>query len=76
MTGSTRRPPPPAPEDWPESVLPGQRSGEGSADLWKHVERDERRKAGQGPMRTRKPAPEAPPPPPVDPKDPAEPGTA
>lgn len=66
---SPKGPPPPDTQGGPESVLPGQRSGEGSADLWKHVERDEQRKAGHGASRRKKPGsgeelPEPVPPPP------------
>jgi hypothetical protein len=48
------KPPKPAPDpskDAPESVLPGDRSGEGSQDLFKHIQRDIRRKAGLPPLR-------------------------
>lgn len=38
--------PPPDTQGGPESILPGERSGEGSKDLFKHVQRDIRRKAG------------------------------
>jgi hypothetical protein len=38
--------PPREPDGGPESVLPGERSGEGSADLFRHIVRDEQRKAG------------------------------
>ncbi|NML47049.1 hypothetical protein HHL11_25110 [Ramlibacter sp. G-1-2-2] len=34
---------------WQESRLPGQRSGEGVKDIFKHVLRDIRRKAGLPP---------------------------
>lgn len=51
-------PPPPDTEGGPESMLPGQRSGEGVQDLFKHIERDQRRKAGL-PTR-RKPEPKKP----------------
>ena len=37
---------PAEPEGGPESILPGERSGEGSKDLFKHIVRDEQRKAG------------------------------
>lgn len=37
---------PPEPDAGPESMLPGERSGEGAKDLFKHIERDLRRKAG------------------------------
>ena len=33
-------------EGTPESILPGDRSGQGSRDLFQHVERDIRRRAG------------------------------
>lgn len=39
-----QKPPPDA--DWQESRLPGDRSGEGSKDLFKLIQRDIRRKAG------------------------------
>jgi hypothetical protein len=38
--------PAPGDERRPESILPGDRSGLGSKDLFKHVERDIRRRAG------------------------------
>jgi hypothetical protein len=38
--------PPPPDTEWQESLLPGERSGEGSKDLFKHMQRDMRRKAG------------------------------
>lgn len=41
----TPKPPPPDAQG-PESMLPGTRSGHGSDDLFKHIERDIRRKAG------------------------------
>jgi hypothetical protein len=34
-----------------ESALPGDRSGEGSKDLFKHIQRDIRRKAGLPPKK-------------------------
>jgi hypothetical protein len=37
--------------DWQESRLPGDRSGEGSKDLFKLLQRDIRRKAGLLPPR-------------------------
>jgi hypothetical protein len=40
------QPHPPDTEGGPESLLPGERSGEGSQDLFKHIQRDIRRKAG------------------------------
>jgi hypothetical protein len=45
-SGGVQPAPADAGPDWPESVLPGERSGEGSQDLFKHVQRDIRRKAG------------------------------
>jgi len=36
----------PEPDAGPESMLPGERTGEGAKDLFKHIERDQRRKAG------------------------------
>jgi hypothetical protein len=42
----TPKPPPPDTEGGPESLLPGERSGEGSKDLFRHIQRDIRRKAG------------------------------
>ncbi|HYE41281.1 MAG TPA: hypothetical protein VEB23_15185 [Ramlibacter sp.] len=47
MTAS-RQPPkqPPESDGGPESIMPGERSGEGSHDLFKHIVRDEQRKAG------------------------------
>lgn len=48
MTEPKRTPQKPEPEAGPESVLPGQRSGEGVDDLFQHILRDERRKAGLG----------------------------
>ena len=44
--GKPKTDPPEPAADWPESVLPGDRSGEGSDDLFKHVERDIQRRAG------------------------------
>ena len=38
--------PAPPGEVTPESILPGDRSGQGSKDLFQHVERDIRRRAG------------------------------
>jgi hypothetical protein len=50
-----KKPPaPPDTEGGPESILPGERSGEGSKDLFKHIQRDIRRKAAGVPMK-RKP---------------------
>jgi hypothetical protein len=43
--------PPPDTEGGPESLLPGERSGEGSKDLFKHIQRDIRRRAGLPPTR-------------------------
>lgn len=44
------RKPVPAPEaQGPESRLPGERSGQGSQELFKLIERDIRRKAGLPP---------------------------
>jgi hypothetical protein len=40
------QPPPREPDTGAESVLPGERSGEGSHDLFKHIQRDIRRKEG------------------------------
>ena len=37
---------PAEPESGPESIMPGERSGEGSKDLFKHILRDQQRKAG------------------------------
>ncbi|HVE53117.1 MAG TPA: hypothetical protein VNB23_07000 [Ramlibacter sp.] len=42
----TKKREPPEAEDWRDSVLPGQRSGEGSKDLFEQVQKDIRRKAG------------------------------
>lgn len=61
MTRSPPREPPK--EDWPESIMPGERSGEGSDELFKHIQKDERRKAGVTP---RPPEPDLPP---SDPSD-------
>jgi hypothetical protein len=44
-----RKPDPPADTSWQESRLPGERSGEGVKDIWKHVERDIRRRLGLPP---------------------------
>ena len=42
-----KTPKPPADsQGGPESMLPGHRSGEGSDDIFKQIERDIRRKAG------------------------------
>jgi hypothetical protein len=41
--------PAPDPQGGPESRLPGERSGQGSRDLFKLIERDIRRKAGLPP---------------------------
>lgn len=38
--------PPPDSQGGPESMLPGHRSGEGSQDIFKQIERDIRRQAG------------------------------
>lgn len=46
-----QKPAPDTSKDFPESVLPGDRSGEGSKDLFKHIQRDIRRKAGLPPLR-------------------------
>lgn len=48
MTEPKRTQHKPPPDTGPESVLPGQRSGEGVDDLFQHILRDERRKAGLG----------------------------
>lgn len=56
MTGNVK---PPPKDDWAESIMPGERSGEGSEDLFRHIQKDERRKAGVTPKR---PEPETPPP--------------
>ena len=40
------QPPPREPDPGAESILPGERSGEGSQDLFKHIQRDIRRKEG------------------------------
>jgi hypothetical protein len=53
----------PPKEDWGESIMPGERSGEGSAELFRHIQKDERRKAGVTP----KPVDPDPPPPGQDP---------
>lgn len=37
---------PPEHDAGPESIMPGERSGEGSRDLFRHIVRDEQRKAG------------------------------
>lgn len=47
-------PPPPDTEGGPESLLPGERSGEGSKDIFRHIQRDIRRKASGVPVK-RKP---------------------
>jgi hypothetical protein len=44
-----RKPETPPDTGWQESRLPGDRSGEGVKDIFKHVERDIRRKAGLPP---------------------------
>jgi hypothetical protein len=49
-----KTPPPPDTEGGPESIMPGERSGEGSKDLFKHIQRDIRRKATGVPLK-RKP---------------------
>lgn len=46
LPSSPDTPPSEPSTDWPESVLPGARSGEGSNDLFRHIQRDIRRKAG------------------------------
>jgi hypothetical protein len=46
---SGRKTKPPADTSWQESQLPGERSGEGVADLFKLMQRDLRRKAGLPP---------------------------
>ena len=46
MTPSKPPKQPPDTEGGPESIMPGERSGEGSGDLFKHIVRDEQRKAG------------------------------
>lgn len=56
QTGSGK---PPPKEEWAESIMPGERSGEGSAELFRHIQKDERRKAGITP---KPPEPETPPP--------------
>jgi hypothetical protein len=43
--------PPPPDTEWQESRLPGERSGEGSKDLFKHIQQDIRRKAGMPPRK-------------------------
>lgn len=48
------KPPPPDTEGGPESLLPGERSGEGSKDIFRHIQRDIRRKAAGVPVK-RKP---------------------
>ena len=48
MKDGKRPPRKPDADGGPESVLPGQRSGEGVDDLFQHILRDERRKAGLG----------------------------
>jgi len=50
---SGRKTKPPADTSWQESQLPGERSGEGLADLYKLMERDLRRKAGLPPKEKR-----------------------
>jgi hypothetical protein len=55
MKPSTGNRPPPDTEGGPESLLPGERSGEGSQDLFKHIQRDIRRRAGLAPVSRRKP---------------------
>ncbi|MDB5914585.1 MAG: hypothetical protein JWP22_3260 [Ramlibacter sp.] len=47
--------PPPDTEGGPESLLPGERSGEGSKDLFKHIQRDIRRRASGVPPVKKKP---------------------
>lgn len=44
-----RKPDTPPDTGWQESRLPGDRSGEGVKDIFKHVQRDIRRKAGLPP---------------------------
>ena len=44
-----RKPDTPQDPGWQESRLPGERSGEGVKDIFKHVQRDIRRKAGLPP---------------------------
>jgi hypothetical protein len=44
-----KKPDPPPDTVWQESRLPGERSGEGVKDIFKHVLRDIRRKAGLPP---------------------------
>ncbi|RYF16230.1 MAG: hypothetical protein EOO30_11775 [Comamonadaceae bacterium] len=46
---------PPERDGGPESIMPGERSGEGSHDLFKHIVRDEQRKAGLPRSRPGKP---------------------
>lgn len=46
---SGRKPEPPVDTSWQESRLPGERSGEGVKDIFKHVERDIRRRLGLPP---------------------------
>lgn len=54
VMAQTPKPPPPDTEGGPESLLPGERSGEGSKDLFRHIQRDIRRKAAGVPVK-RKP---------------------
>lgn len=56
MSTPKNQPPQPDTEGGPESLLPGERWGEGSRDLWKHMERDEQRKAGHESPRKKKSA--------------------
>lgn len=44
MAQQKPQPTPPDTQGGPESIMPGERSGEGSKDLFKHIERDVRRK--------------------------------
>lgn len=57
MTGKGK----PPKDDWAESIMPGERSGEGSEDLFRHIQKDERRKAGITP-KPPEAEPETPPP--------------
>ena len=54
MSKTPKPPPPPDTGGGPESVLPGERSGEGSEDIFRHIQRDIRRKAAGVPVK-RKP---------------------
>ncbi len=50
-----KRQDPPDSDHGPASVLPGQRSGEGAKDLFRHIEGDMRRNAGLPPKKPRDP---------------------